>query len=71
VFFVEGPIHHFHDVCQLIEYPKSGAGIEAATRGQIWDVLPRIIKADIGAVESNGIFVSFEQRENSGPEDAT
>jgi len=28
VFFVEDPIHDFHDVRKLIEYPKSSAGIE-------------------------------------------
>jgi hypothetical protein len=72
MFFVEGPIHYFHDVCQLIAYPKSSAWFEAATRGQIRDVLPRILEADIGAVESNGILVCFfEQRENFGPEDVT
>jgi hypothetical protein len=50
--FVEGPIDHFHDVCPLIEHPKSGAGIEAATRGKIWNIPPRILEADIGAVET-------------------
>jgi hypothetical protein len=48
----------------MIECPKSSGGIEAATRGQIWDVFSRIPEANIGAVEGKGVFVSFEQ---SGP----
>src|SRR6516225_198391 len=65
VIAVKARVHRHHKLTDLFENGKAGFYVEAALFENLRQIITSVLKADIGAVESCRVFVTFQQLTNS------
>jgi hypothetical protein len=60
ILFVETAIHNFDDAGKLLENRNSWGWIDAAFRGDGWDVLRGVSKANVRGVEGYRVLISLK-----------